>query len=162
VELTSAGSFKKYFLPNFFQKAGLVLVIAGAVFTYLRFGAGIKPGFLNTKVYAFYSTYFDTKYFRPIDNNISEEICGLTMLIGLFLVAFSREKLEKEHYWEFRLKSFILSSYLSLVFLLFTFVFVFGIAFFNILSIYIILPLLLYIMIFRYYLHKERTSFRRS
>ena len=162
MDLTSAGSLKKYFLPNVFQKAGLVLVIAGAVFTYLRFGAGIKPGFLNTKVYAVYSTYFDTKYFRFIDNNISEEICGLTILIGLFLVAFSREKHEKEQYWEYRLKSFILSSYLSLVFLLLTFVFVFGIAFFNILSIYIILPLLIYILIFRYYLYKERISLQRS
>lgn len=152
----SAGSLKKYFLPNIFQKVGFVLFAAGAIFTYLRFGAGIKPGFLNAKVFAFYSTYFDTKYFKFIDNNISEEICGLAVLVGIFLIAFSREKFEKDHYWALRLKSFILASYLSLVFLLLIFFFVFGLAFFNLLSLYIILPFLLYTLIFRFYLFKER------
>ena len=153
-----ASNLKKYLLPNIFQTAGLVLAIAGIVMTYLRFGAGIKPGFLDVKVFAFYSTYFDTRYFRIIDNNFGEEVCGITLLLGLFLVAFSREKNEKEHFWIFRLKAFILATYCSVAFLLLSFFFVYGLAFFNMLSLYIILPLLSYSLIFRYYMVKDRHS----
>jgi hypothetical protein len=156
VDFLPAGSLKKYLLPNIFQTAGLVLAIAGIVMTYLRFGAGIKPGFLDVKVFAFYSTYFDTKYFRIIDNNIGEEVCGITLLLGLFLVAFSREKNEKEHFWIYRLKAFILATYCSVAFLLLSFFFVYGLAFFNMLSLYIILPLLFYSLIFRYFMVKDR------
>jgi len=158
VEFIPEGSLKKFLLPNIFQKAGLVLAIAGIIFTYLRFGAGIKPGFLDTSVFAFYSSYFDTKYFQVIQNNISEEICGITMLAGFFFIAFSREKNEMDHYWNYRLKALLLSIYLSMAYLMISFFFVFGLAFFNLLSLYIILPLLLYSLLFRYYLLKERFS----
>ena len=156
MEFSPAGIFKKYLLPNYFQTAGLVLAAAGIVMTYLRFGSGIKPGFLDVRVFAFYSSYFDTKYFRFIDNNISEEICGITLLTGLFFIAFSKEKTEQDHFWTFRLKSFILSAYCSALFLLLSFLFVFGLAFFNMLSLYIILPLFIYSVIFRYFLIKDR------
>jgi hypothetical protein len=156
VEFSSASSFKKYLLPNYFQTAGLVLTVAGIVMTYLRFGTGIKPGFLDVRVFAFYSSYFDTKYFRFIDNNISEEICGITLLAGLFFIAFSSEKREQDHFWIYRLKSFILSAYCSALFLLISFLFVFGLAFINMLSLYIILPLFLYSVIFRYYVVRDR------
>lgn len=151
----NAGRLKRYFLPNIFQVVGYIIAITGFILTFLRFSLGIKPGFLNVKVFAIYSTYFDTKYLRFIDNNISEEICGITVLAGLFLVVFSREKKEMDHYWVLRLKAFIISTYLSVFFLLLSFLFIYGIAFMSMLSLNIILPLLLYILIFRYSVVKD-------
>lgn len=156
MDLAGTAHLRRYFLPNIFQPVGLVLTIAGSLFTYLRFGAGIKPDFLNARVFAFYSTYFDTKYFKVIDNNLGEEICGITLLIGLFLIAFSKEKHEQDHYWEFRLRAFIITTYLSNLFLVISFIFVFGLAFFNMLSLYIVLPLLVYSLIFRYLIIQDR------
>lgn len=143
-------------MPHFFQVAGLVLTIAGLIMTYLRFGAGYKPGFLDVKVFAIWSTYFDTKYLQVINNNIGEEVCGITTLLGVFLLAFSREKYEQDHYWIYRLKAFILAAYCSVIYLLFSFFFIYGLAFFNMLTLYIILPLVFYTLFFRYFLIKER------
>jgi hypothetical protein len=156
VENPSSGNFNRFLLPNIFQVVGLVLTAAGLSMTYLRFGAGYKPGFMDVKVFAFWSTYFDTKYFQVINNNVGEEVCGITTLLGVFLFAFAREKDEKDHYWGYRMKAFILTAYCSVIFLLASFLFIYGLAFFNMLILYIILPMVLYAIFFRYYLFKER------
>ena len=140
---------------------GYVLAAAGFIFAYLRFGMGFKPDFLKFKVFAFYSTYFDTKYFRFIDNNFSEEICGILIVAGLFLIAFSRERKELDHFWYFRVKSFILAGWISVSLIIFSFLFIYGIAFLNLLSILIFMPLLIYIIIFKIFILNERISSRK-
>lgn len=130
--------------------------LCGAMMVYLRFGLGIKPDFLEINVFAVYSKYFDTKYFSMIQNNISEEIGGVILLLGLFFLAFSKEKTEKEHYWKLRLNALLLSVYGYSAFLLFSLLFIYGIAFVSVMNIYIVLPLVLYIILFRFQLIRDR------
>jgi len=148
----------KYLLPGRFKLAGLVLFLAGVALTYLRFSTGIKPKFLDIKVFALYSTYLETKTLKVISNNISEEICGFVTVLGLVLIAFSREKIEKEHYADLRLKAFFVSGYLWAVIILASFFLIFGLAFVNVLSFNLVLPLLLYTLIFRFLLATDRRS----
>ena len=150
------GGVKKYLLPHFFQPAGLIIFLAGIVFSVLRFSVGIKPKFLDVKVFAFWSMYLDTKYFKPISNNIGEEICGFVTVLGLVLIAFSREKTEMEHFSGIRLKAFIIAGYAWAVIILASFWLIYGIAFVNFMSLNLVLPLLLYMLIFRILLHVDR------
>jgi hypothetical protein len=150
--------FSRFLLPHPLQKIGVMLAVAGLVWVYLRFGAGFKPSFLNWKVFAFYSTYFDTKYFRVIDNHVGEEIGGLMVIIGLFLAAFSREKNEYEGLWNFRVTALLVTSYASVAFLILAFLFVYGLAFFNVLSVYMIIPALVYLAVFRFLIFKNRRN----
>ena len=147
---------KKLFLPHPFQWVGWIMSVAGIILAYLRFGIGIKPDFLEINVFAIYSTYFDSKYFQVIQNNISEEICGITVVVGLFFLAFSREKKEEERFWDYRLKALMISLYVSTLFLLLTFFFFFGLAFVTLLTIYMILPQVIYIAVFRLQLYNNR------
>ena len=78
-----------WLLPRFFRFIGIFLTLAGIVLTILRFWAGIKPDFLEMKVFVIYSAYLETHEFSLITNNISEEICGIVLLLGLFFLAFS-------------------------------------------------------------------------
>jgi glycerol uptake facilitator-like aquaporin len=147
---------KKLMLPHAFQVAGWFMSFTGVIFTYLRFGLGIKPEWLKFNVFAIYSTYFDSKYFQVIENNISEEICGIVLLTGLFFLAFSKERNEKEHFWNYRLKALMISLYASTLFLLLSFLFFYGLAFMSVLTVYMVLPLIIYIIIFRLLLYRDR------
>ena len=115
---------------------------------------GIKPGFLDVKVFAIYCRYFDTKYFSVIGNNISEEICGVFLLAGLFFITFAKEKKENDGIMYIRLRSFFLAIYANSILLLLSFFFVYGFGFLaimviNLFSMFILFNLIYYWLKFR-------------
>jgi len=126
----------------------MVLTLAGLVFTVIRFGYGIKPNFLELKVFVVYAAYLQTSELRFITNNISEELCGITLILGLFFLAFSRFKNETEGIWALRTKSFIYSLYTHTAILLFCMLFIFGWGFLMVMTANLILYLLLYTLWF--------------
>lgn len=140
---------KVILLPNKFRIVGVILVLMGLVLSYIRFSIGIKPEVLNQKVFAIYTSIISTDYFIITRNNIFEEICGITILVGLFILAFSKEKNESEKVQEIRLYSLLYAIYGSLIFALLAFLFIYGLGFiyFSIFNIYLVL--LLFVLIFR-------------
>lgn len=138
-----------FLLPNNFKVVGILLFGLGIILTFIRFSRGIKPEFLNQKVFAVYSSFLKSNYFIFTRNNIFEEICGLLVLVGLFFVAFSKEKVETKQIQEIRLYSFFYSIYGSLILALLAFLFIYGLGFiyFSIFNIYLVL--LLFILIFK-------------
>jgi hypothetical protein len=131
-------------LPRYFRYIGLTLTLAGIVFSVIRFGYGIKPDFLEVKVFVVYAAYLQSSEFRVITNNISEEICGITLLLGLFFLAFSRFKTETDEIWGLRTKSFIYSLYTLTALLLFCLMFIYGWGFLMVMTANLFLYLLVY------------------
>ena len=151
---TGTEKLSRYLLPYSFRLTGFFLFIAGVVFSVMRFMLGIKPGFLDVKVFAIYCRYFDTKYFSVIGNNISEEICGVFLLAGLFFITFAKEKKENDGIMYIRLRSFFLAIYANSILLLLSFFFVYGFGFlaimvFNLFSMFILFNLIYYWLKFR-------------
>ena len=133
--------------------------MAGVIAGFLRFIERIKPGFLDVKVFAIYSVYFDTKYFSFIGNNISEEIVGLLLFTGLFLLSFSREKQEFAGLWVVRVQAFIKAFYINAILIVLAFIFVYGLGFVFILILNLFSFFIFYYPLFRWYLHcKLKTS----
>jgi hypothetical protein len=145
----------KLLLPNSFKIPGLLLALAGVIAGFLRFVEGIKPDFLDVKVFAIYSMYFDTKYFKVIGNNISEEIAGLLLLTGLFFFSFACEKTENAYVWSLRIRAIIWSIYLNSLFLFLSFLFVYGLGFVFILVVNIFSLLIFYNLFFHWYLLRK-------
>lgn len=131
-------------LPRYFRYIGIILTIAGIVMSVIRFGFGIKPDFLEARVFVVYAAYLQTSEFRVITNNISEEICGVTLLLGLFFLAFSRFKTETEEIWGLRTKAFIYSLYAHTALLLFCLVFIYGWGFLIVMTANLFLYLMIY------------------
>ena len=131
-------------LPGYFRIIGIVLALAGTVMTVIRFIAGIIPGFLETRVFAVYSSYLETHEFSVITNNISEEICGVTLLLGLFFTAFAKLKNESEIIWKLRSRAFFYTFYINTFFLIFCVLFIYGWGFLLVMTLNLILYLLLY------------------
>jgi len=134
----------KMLLPRYFRYIGIILTIAGIVMSVIRFGFGIKPDFLEARVFVVYAAYLQTSEFRVITNNISEEICGVTLLLGLFFLAFSRFKTETEEIWGLRTKAFIYSLYAHTALLLFCLVFIYGWGFLIVMTANLFLYLMIY------------------
>jgi len=134
----------KILLPGYFRYIGIFLTLAGIVMSVIRFGYGIKPEFLECKVFVVYAAYLQTSEFRVITNNISEEICGITLILGLFFLAFSRFKIETEEIWAIRTKSFIYSLYSLTALLVFCLIFIYGWGFLMVMTANLFLYLLIY------------------
>jgi hypothetical protein len=86
----------------------------------------------------------------------------LMVLIGLFLVAFSRERVEDEQITQLRLDSLRWAIYLNYALLLFSLVFTHGSESSHILMLNIWLPLLFFILRFQWVLYRLNRSARSN
>ena len=144
----------KLFLPNKLRIYGWVILLFGIILGVSRFYFGVKPEFLNIKVFAVYSKYFETNYFKVIENHVSEELTALLILVGLFIISFTKEKIENDSVSAIRYKSLIFTFYINTVLIALSFLFVYGFGFINILVINVFSPFIIYIILFRYFLNK--------
>jgi hypothetical protein len=136
-------------LPSFFRLPGFILLIAGSVFGIMRFWFDIKPKFLTMKVFAFYSEYLAEKYFKFVRDNMSEELVGVLLVLGVWMVAFSRDKDETEEKTALRMRAMYISAYLQMFYLVFCLLTTFGIAYIYMLMMYMILFPATFFIVFR-------------
>lgn len=136
-------------LPNKFKNLGWLLIIPGFFLSILRFYYGIKLRMFDIKVFAIYSNYIDTKYFSVIENQVSEEIAGTLLLLGLLILAFHKEKEETDIIVRIRYESLLTSLLINSAFMLVSLLFVFGIGFVEMMIINIFSQLILFIVVFR-------------
>lgn len=135
---------------------GIVLSVLGFFLAVARYKFNYQPDFLNVKLFAFYSFYIESKSFTIISNQLVEEIAQIVLVSGLFIIAFTREKEETEEIDVFRLKAFVLTAYVNLVYLLLATLFFFGFGFVATLIIFSVSWLAVYILVFRYLLFRSR------
>ena len=138
-----------FLLPGRLRPLGFIFIGIGLILGIFRFYYGMKPDILNQKVFAFLSLYLEPFHFKFIKNQLLEEIAGLFLLFGLFLVAFTREKRENHRNNSLRLKSFFISTYLDFVFLVASIFFMYGLGFIYMMIIHLFLFLLIYNISFR-------------
>ncbi len=140
-----------YLLPRRFRFAGYVLTVFGILLSYVRFSVDLKLKPLNLKVFAFYSAYFEKKYFTIIENNFTEEAAMLFLLTGLMFIAFAKEKTENQLIRDLRLKALILAIYLDFMMIFLAVIFIYGLAFVQFLVLNLFLMIFLYVIISKYY-----------
>lgn len=138
-----------FLLPRNFRFVGIFFLVLGFLIGIARFKYGFKPDSLDLKVFAFFSSYLESKYMEIINNNLCEELTGFFLVTGLFLFAFSREKIEDETTDLLRLKAFFITAYLNFLFLLGSLFFTFGFAFIYMLMVNMGFFLLVFILTFR-------------
>jgi hypothetical protein len=82
----------------------------------------------------------------------------ILVLVGLFLIAFSKEKIEDEQISQLRLDSLRWAIYLNYLILLFSLIFTNGIDFIDILRLNIWVPLVFFIIRFRWVIFRLNRS----
>ncbi len=149
---------RSFLLPSGLRPIGFVLFLTGLILLFLRYQFNYKPDFLNLKVFAFYAYYIESRIFSMITNQMVEEVAGILFLSGKFLIAFTKEKEELEEYDFLRLKSFFITAYLSLFYLIFTLLFFFGFGFVGALTFFMGFWLISYIFAFRFLLFRYKRT----
>jgi hypothetical protein len=145
-------------LPRWFRWIGAVFTGAGIVAAIIRYGWGVKPGMLETRVFALYSQYLDSKYFTIIGNNLMEEVIGLVLLAGFFFLSFSRLKYENSETGRIRIRSLFLAVYFQTALLAVSFIVIYGFGFVlvTILNIYLFFLLFNIIYLVQYIRYRRR------
>ena len=87
-----------------------------------------------------------------------EEVVALLFVLGLFFIAFSKEKNESVRVSLLRLKAFSIAVYLQITFLVIAILFTFGFAFVYMLIVNMGAFLVFYIITFRILLYRSRKA----
>jgi hypothetical protein len=141
--------------PAGLRLPGYILATAGLSLLFLRYKFNFEPDFLDIKFFAFLAYYIKAKVFAVIQHQMIEELGGVLLIVGLFLIAFTKEKAETESMNGIRLKAFYVSSYFNLVYVVLSILFFYGFGFVGALTFFAAGWLLFYILVFRYLLYKS-------
>jgi len=112
---------------------------------------------LKIPVFAVYSAFLETKMFVVFRTNFSDELTLLTLLAGLALIAFSKEKNEQEEFELIRSKAIFRAAMVNTAFLFLSVLFIYGSGFMAVLVVNLFSFFVLYLLFF--YSGKLRASY---
>lgn len=112
-------------LKHWFRYAGLALLLIGGLAGYLYFAGG-KPEFFTAKVFAFLTSYMETRSFVVAQTNMLDEIAAVFLILGLIFIGFSSEKNEKSGLNTLRIKALFYAVFVSSGIWIVCFLFIYG------------------------------------
>lgn len=145
-------------LSNKHRKAGYLLLLPAFLIFIFQQILQFKLDFLYVKVFAIQSKFFDTKYFTWIHSNISDEIFAISLILGLSIIAITKEKQEIEENCKLRITAITIAFIVNGLFMILGLVFFYGFAAVNILIVNLFSFIFLYIVTFRFLLYRNSKS----
>lgn len=142
-----------YLLPNKFKTFGWSLFIIGIISGIFLFASEYESNALRINVLSIYNNSFfsnEKGFFQIIENSIVDELIALAIIIGGLIVGFSKEKIEDEFIYKLRKDSLIWALIFNYVILILAILFVYDLAFFDILVFNMFTPLLFFIIRFNF------------
>lgn len=140
-------------LPYQFRFAGFAIIFFSLGAAYLYFLGG-RPAVFEVPVFAFVTSYAETRWFVIAQTNALDEIAVLCTLLGLLFILFSKEKIENAEIEYLRVRSLFLSVYFTSGLIIIFYLFVFGWPVFILISLSFVLFLIISITSFRVYLYR--------
>jgi len=146
----------QFLLPNKYKNLGWFLLIPSTIVGIILITNGTDNLPLNTKIFAIYSDeiFGKSEFFSVIKTNITGTLVGSLFIIGGLLIVFSKEKNEDEFIANLRQSSLLWAVLVNYILLLFSFVFIYGIAFMNIMLFNMFTVLIIFIVRFNYVLYR--------
>jgi hypothetical protein len=144
--------------PSHIKKVGWVLLIPSGIMLVLVIFSLVEFTFLNTKIFVIYDPgFFSPKtIFGFVKTNISFQLFGILYLVGVVLVAFSKEKFEDEHIVKIRLESMSWAMFLNYYTMIFCFLFFWGMAITYVILLNLFALPLIFVLRFNYNLYKAQ------
>lgn len=128
-----------------FKLPGLVLILAGTVLTFFYFCFDFR---FELPVLALFSSFMETRFFTIFRTNFADELIMLLFLSGLLLLTFSADKNELDSYKSLRIKALIKTVLADSIFVILSLLFVYGSGFLAVAIMNLLLPFILYLVIF--------------
>lgn len=134
-----------YLLPHPFLKLGVILLLPFLLLSILSAHYHFELPFLVWEDFR-----AGTGMLSPADENFTNEIAGLGLLLSLIFIGFSRLKIEDEYIMKIRLESLLWGIYINYLLVAAAFLLVYGGDFLTVLVYHLYTPLIIYII--RFYL----------
>lgn len=150
-----------FLFPNSWKMVGWLLFIPGIMLVLVGSFLNVSlDDFLQTKVLALYSDPIlgTSGWFTWVENGIADELLTVMVIGGGLLVGFSKTKNEDEMISSLRYESLVWATYLNYGIILFTTLFVFGVAYMNVLIHNLFTLLFFFILRFHYRIYKVSKS----
>lgn len=145
-----------FLLPPLYKKVGLAMLLP-FVGLGLYVMCGGEFSFANV---TFFALVENEEWFRLVENNFTDEIAMLGLLLSLVFVALSRERDEDEMTAFIRMRSFILSAWISAPLLAIGILFIYFVEFLQFMCMAIYFYLIIYIVVFNLAMCRERKDQR--
>ncbi|WP_345275980.1 hypothetical protein [Litoribaculum gwangyangense] len=142
-----------YLLPHKYKKLGWLLFLIGLIGGIVVSASNFESTGPSIKVLAIYSESFlnsKSHFFQIIENEIFDEIVSLFIIIGGLVVGFTKEKIEDEFIHKLRHESLVWAFIVNYIVLLFTIIFIYDMAFFDVLVYNMFTPLIFFIIRFNF------------
>ena len=136
---------------------GLISILVSLACTWLYFQGG-KPDLFNIRIFAMVSAYMETRYFVWAQTNILDELAAVFLIAGITIISFSKEINESELLNLFRVKALYNSLFITLSLWICCIFLIYGLAIFIVSSGVMILYLIIYNILFRYYRYNHSHS----
>lgn len=147
-------------LSNKFKKPGWFIFVPSLVLGIYLIITDNTPNWLDGRVLSVFPSVPGEAYFETATVNFAYTIVGALLIIGGLLVGFSKEKREDEFIARMRLQSLLWAVLVNYTVLLITFVFVYNLAFLNVMVYNMFTVLLLFIGRFNYILYRNSKRLR--
>lgn len=146
-------------LPNKYKRLGWIIFILGLLLGISFYGFGFQDNILVTNVFSIYNDPFigNPGFFKIVENSILDELTSLLIIIGGFIVGFSKEKVEDEFIYKLRSDSLVWAIIFNYIVLLFAIIFVYDLTFFNVLIFNMFTPLIFFIIRFNFLKYKSES-----
>jgi len=145
-------------LPHRYKKIGWIILIPATIMGIILSMGDFESEWLTAKVFVMFSDEIlaGKKSFSFITTNITNTLVGSLFLVGALLTAFSREKQEDEYIEKQRLSSLLWAVWVNYLLLLIAFIFIYGMAFFQVMIYNMFTVLIIFIARFNFILYQNR------
>ena len=150
----------KYLFPHKMKKVGWMLFFPSVIF-------GVILMFfdeLEFKISVFSlvdaAIFEDSKFFTMTENNVLDELVSVALILSLFLITFSKEKIEDELVAKIRLDSLLWATYFNYIVLILAILFIYGLAFYWVMILNMFTILLVFLFRFKWVLFKTKKEVR--
>lgn len=150
----------RFLFPYSFKRMGWMMLIPSSILGLIVYFMDYQFPFLDVKVFAIADSFpFSSRAnFSLSDNNITDELLGILIIVGALFVACSKEKAEDEFIAQTRLESLLWATYINYSLLLLAMIFVYGAEFFSVLVFNMFTHLLIFLVRFNYVLYKNNKA----
>ncbi|MBX2924536.1 MAG: hypothetical protein KF746_20210 [Chitinophagaceae bacterium] len=153
----------KFLLPNRFKHAGWIIALPALVLMILNIHFGFAFHFLDYAVKGTENIAFDNGFLFNIQyNNFTDEIGSVLLLVGLLLIAFSKEKDEDERISRLRLESLLWAVLVNTLLIILSIILIYNTLFLSIMAYNICTTLILFIIRFNLTIYYDRKSINKS
>lgn len=151
---------QKFLLPNKYKIVGWFILILATILGIVLMVTDFEGMPLNTRVFAIFNDRIlgKSQFFTFINVNVTNTIVGILFIVGALLIGFSKEKNEDEFITNLRQSSLLWAVLINYILLLFSFAFIYGTAFLNVMLYNMFTVLIIFIARFNYVLYSNAKS----